>query len=176
MLLAGGMLNITATYSRIISATGRSGKGEGEEEMVVCLPAWRGGRRSGTLEGIPREEGPRDSDDSTCDFKYVHRLCASAVSRNEPFGFPWPCPLFFLGFLRSLDGQCSPWSLACHVTSAHPVPGPNYSSVDHSTLPTSLSLSRPLSLSLSLSSPRRCENGSVSPFYFSYVAFSFQRG
>lgn len=37
LLLAGGMLNITATYSRIISATGRSGKGEGEKEMVVCL-------------------------------------------------------------------------------------------------------------------------------------------
>lgn len=34
-----------------------------------------------------RIRGPCDSDDPPCDFKYVHRLHASALPRDVPFGF-----------------------------------------------------------------------------------------
>lgn len=34
--------------------------------------------------------GPCDSDDPRCDFKYVHRLHASAVPWDVPFGFLTP--------------------------------------------------------------------------------------
>lgn len=83
LLLAGGMLNITATYSRIISATGRfCAKEEEGAGDVLELGGWEG--RSGGGEGGRTPRFGRNT--ARCDFKYVHRLCASALPRNEPFG------------------------------------------------------------------------------------------
>lgn len=48
---------------------------------------WKSGERD-----TQKEEGmgPCDSDDPPCDFKYVHRLHASAVPRDVPFRFLTP--------------------------------------------------------------------------------------
>ena len=122
LLLAGGMLNITATYSRIISATGRSAKGEGEEVMVVCLPGrLEGAEGTAPWRGLYGKGGrpPRFGRVRRVIFEYVHRHCASAVSRNEPFGLcllalpPPPSPL------RSLHAKCS-WFRARHARASPP--------------------------------------------------------
>lgn len=109
LLLAGGMLNITATYSRIISATGRfCAKEKGEGGDGGCARARRRGEGERESGGGGRKAPAIRT--ARCDFKYVHRLCASAVPRNdEPFGFlalplpPPPPP--YPRFLRSLDGK-----------------------------------------------------------------------
>jgi len=88
LLLAGGMLNITAMYSRIISATGRPRwRRGGEERQEADDGGGSDGERVG--KGIQKEEGtgPCDSDHPPCDFKYVHRFHASAVPQDVPFGF-----------------------------------------------------------------------------------------
>lgn len=88
LLLAGGMLNITAMYSRIISATGRPRWREGGERQEAD-DGGGGGDGEKVGKGIQKEEGtgPCDSDYPPCDFKYVHRLHASAVPQDVPFGF-----------------------------------------------------------------------------------------
>lgn len=96
LLLAGGMLNITATYSRIISATGRSAKGEGEEEMVVCLPGLvGGGRRNGALEGVIRKgrKAPAIRTSPTCDFRVRSPALRFRGFAERAF---WLCPLALL--------------------------------------------------------------------------------
>lgn len=66
------------------------GGGGGEERQEADDGG--GGDRERVGKGIQKEEGtgPCDSDHPPCDFKYVHRLHASAVPRDVPFGFLIP--------------------------------------------------------------------------------------
>lgn len=66
---------------------GEGERGHEEETMVVevtMVKEWGKGYTQ-KEEGM----GPCDSDDPPCDFKYVHRLHASAVPRDVPSDF---CP------------------------------------------------------------------------------------
>lgn len=44
---------------------------ETSRRWCVCCTVREGGDEEIHLEGMPREEGPRDSDDSTCDFECI---------------------------------------------------------------------------------------------------------
>lgn len=88
----------------------------------VCLDWLEGAEGTVPWRGLYGKGGrpPRFGRVRRVIFEYVHRHCASAVSRNEPFGFaPWPCsPLpLHASLLRSLDAKCS-WFRARHARAS----------------------------------------------------------